>query len=59
VIGEYCDGCHTFWPLSEISGRKRFYAPRKSVSQTTKPVAPDIAEEPEMPEFVREMLGLR
>jgi hypothetical protein len=58
VIGEYCDGCHMFWPLSDIEGRRRFYGPaRKSAPARTELPASVDADEHDVPEFVRYMRG--
>ena len=27
VIGEYCDGCETFWPLKSLERRRRYVPP--------------------------------
>jgi len=53
VIGEYCDGCETFWPLKVLERRRR-YVPAPQAS------APDpngAAMDEDVPAIVRLLRG--
>ncbi len=53
VIGEYCDGCETFWPLKAIERRRRYTPPPRPQPITT--AAGD--EDTEVPHIVRFLRG--
>jgi len=59
VIGEYCDGCHTFWPLADIEGRRRFYPPPRKRLATPVVNAPESprTDEDDIPELIRYLRG--
>ena len=57
VIGEYCDGCHTFWPLSAL-GRRRTFAPSPAAPRAD-PGLPTDTDEASVPALVRFMRGER
>jgi len=54
VIGEYCDGCHTFWPLKALSGRRK---PVRSIRNDAAPTSEVGAEEEVVPVVIRMLRG--